>query len=115
VQVTMFSPPGRGQVPVISASDPELAESKLRPVCGQRLCVVPSRYTQAQVDAVRADIHSHFQDWQAYSSGLTSGEDGQIVVTLSLVLLTPAIAAWAEQVPDRLLAPNPWLVPLPGT
>jgi len=115
IQVTMFSPPGRGQVLVISASDSELAESKLRLVCGQRLCVVPSRYTQAQVDAVRADIHSHFQDWQVYSSGLTSGEDGQIVVTLSLVRLTPAIAAWAEQVPDRLLGLSPWLVPLPGT
>jgi len=114
VHITMFSPVGGGQVPVVCASNPELAESRLRPVCGQRLCVVPSRYSQAQVDAVRADIHRHFQDWQVYFCGLTSGEHGQILMTLSLVRLTPDIAAWAEKVPAGLLAVDPWLVPLPA-
>ncbi len=48
-----------------------------------------------------------------YLSALSSGEDGHVVVTLQLVLVTPAVAVWAERVPDGLLAVDPWLVPPP--
>jgi len=48
-----------------------------------------------------------------YLSALTSGEDGHVLVTLQLVLVTPTVAVWAERVPNGLLAVDPWLVPPP--
>jgi hypothetical protein len=51
--VTIFRPGQDRAVLVIAATDPDAVEARLRPQLGALLCVVPSRWTKAELDAVR--------------------------------------------------------------
>ena len=56
VAVTTFRPSEDQAVLVVAAADPEAVESYLRPRLGELLCVVPSKWTMAQLEAVRTHL-----------------------------------------------------------
>lgn len=61
---------------VVAAADPDAVEAQLRPQLGDLLCVVTSRWTKAELDAVRAHLHAHWEQWNLYGLGPSNGEDG---------------------------------------
>jgi hypothetical protein len=61
--VTLFHPGQNQAVLVVAAADLAAVEARLRPQLGTSLCVVPSRWTQDQLDAVRDHLHQRWQHW----------------------------------------------------
>jgi hypothetical protein len=57
VAVNVFRP-GRDRAVLVIAADPDAVETRLRPQLGALLCVVPSRWTKAELDAVRDHLHA---------------------------------------------------------
>ena len=109
VAVTTFRPSEDQAVLVVAAADPEAVEAYLRPRLGQLLCVIPSKWTKAELDAVGAHLLAHHDDWNLYSWGDTSTEDGQALITASLTRILPEIATWAPSLPAGILGLEPWL------
>jgi hypothetical protein len=112
VSVTLFRPGGNKAVLVVAAADSAAVEAQLRPQLGDCLCVVPSRWTRADLDQVRACLDDHHEQWNVYLCGESSTDDGQACITASLTRVLPEIAAWAESLPGGLLILKPWLAPL---
>jgi len=112
VTVTTFRPSEDQAVLVVAAADPAAVEAHLRPQLGPLLCVVPSRWTRAELQAVRAHLHAHHEQWNLYAwGGCTSTEDGQARITASLTRILPEVAAWADSLPAGILGLTPWLIP----
>jgi hypothetical protein len=106
---TLFHPGPDQAVLVIAAADPAAAEARLRPQLGASLCVVPSRWTKDQLDAVRGHLGQRWQQWNLLQLGPRHGEDGQPHIAASLVRVLPEIAAWATSLPPGIVALEPWL------
>lgn len=115
VAVTLFRPGDHQAVLVVAASDPAAVEARLRPQLGDLLCVVPSRWTKAQLDLVRSHLHQQCQQWNLYQLGPQNTADGQTRIAARLVRVLPEIATWAESLPDGILALDPWITPEPPT
>jgi hypothetical protein len=116
VAVTMFRPSEDQAVLVVAAADPEAVEAYLRPQLGELLCVVPSKWTTAQLEAVRAHLGAHHENWNLYAwGGYSSTEDGQAKLSASLTRILPEVAAWADSLPAGILDLKPWLTPHPAT
>lgn len=113
VAVTTFRPSENQAVLVVAAADPDAVEVQLRPQLGDLLCVVISRWTKAQLDAVRAHLHAHWEQWNLYGLGPSNGEDGQACMTAQLSRVLPEIAGWGASLPSGILALEPWLRPAP--
>jgi hypothetical protein len=89
-------------------------QEELRPQLGTSLCVVPSRWTQDQLDAVRDYLHQRWQHWNLLRLGPEHGEDGQAHIAAGLVRVLPEIAVWAASLPSVIVALEPWLTPVRG-
>lgn len=111
VAVTVFRPSEDQAVLVVAATDAATAEAQLRPQLGQLLCVTPSKWSRAELDAVRAHLHAHREAWNLYEWGGSTTGDGQAQVAASLTRMLPEIAAWAATRPSGILALEPWLNP----
>jgi hypothetical protein len=111
VAVTIFRPSQDQEVLVIAAADPHAVEAQLRPHLGELLCVVPSRWTKSQLDAVRDHLRAQSQAWNIYLSGGYNGEDGQPYIRTQLTRVLPEIAHWAVSLPTGILSLDPWLRP----
>lgn len=112
VIVTTFRPSEDQAVLVVAAADPEAVEAHLRPQLGPLLCVIPSRWTRAELEAVRAHLHAHHEEWNLYKwGGYTSTEHGQAKITASLTRILPEVAAWADSLLTGILDLEPWLTP----
>jgi len=109
VAVTTFRPSEDQAVLVVAAADRDAVEARLRPQLGDLLCVVTSRWIKAELDAVRAHLHAHWENWNLYQLGPSNGEDGQACMTAQLTRVLPDIADWAASLPDGILALEPWL------
>ena len=107
---TLFHPGPDQAVLVIAAADPAAVEARLRPQLGASLCVVPSRWTKDQLDAVRDHLYQHWQQWNLLQFGPRHGEDGQPYIAACLGRVLPEIAAWATSLPSGILALEPWLI-----
>jgi hypothetical protein len=111
VMVTTFRPSEDQAVLVVAAADPEAVEAYLRPQLGPLLCVIPSKWTRAELQAVRAHLHAHHDDWNLYAwGGYASREDGQALITAQLTRMLPEIATWAASLPAGILHLAPWLI-----
>jgi hypothetical protein len=106
---TLFHPVPDQAVLVIAAADPAAVEARLRPQLGASLCVVPSRWTKDQLDAVRGHLGQRWQQWNLLQFGPRHGEDGQPYIAARLVRVLPEIAAWATSLPPGIVALEPWL------
>src|SRR3984957_19618323 len=83
VAMTTFRPSEDQAVLVVAAADSDAVEAHLRPQLGELLCVILSKWTKADLEAVGAHLLAH-HDWNLYSWGDTSAEDGQAMITASL-------------------------------
>ena len=106
---TVFRPSEDQAVLVVAAADQAAVEAHLRPQLGPLLCVIPSAWRSAELDAVRAHLHARHQTWNLYQWGHGTAETGQPQVTACLTRVLPEIAAWAAALPSRHLALKPWL------
>jgi hypothetical protein len=111
VAVTWFRPGEDQPVLVVAAADPAAVEARLRPRLGGSLCVVPSRWTKAQLDDVTSQLHQRLGQWSLSTLGRTSAADGQALISAHLFRILPEIAAWARSVPPGIVAFKPWLLP----
>jgi hypothetical protein len=109
VAVTTFRPSEDQAVLVVAAADRDAVEARLRPQLGALLCVVASRWTKAELDAVSAHLHAQWEEWNLYQLGPSNGEDGQTCMAASLTRVLPEIASWASALPPDILALDPWL------
>jgi hypothetical protein len=109
VAMTTFRPSEDQAVLVVAAADPEAVEAHLRPQLGQLLCVIPSKWTKAELEAVGAHLLAHHDDWNLYGWGDMSTEDGQAQITARLTRTLPEIATWAAGLPAGILGLEPWL------
>jgi hypothetical protein len=109
VITTTFRPSEDQAVLVVAAADPEAVEAHLRPQLGPLLCVIPSKWSRGELEAVRAHLHAHHDDWNLCTWGDTSTEDGQPLITARLTRILPEIATWAASLPAGILGLEPWL------
>jgi hypothetical protein len=72
-------------------------------------CVIPSKWTKAELEAVGAHLLAHHDDWNLWAWGDTSTEDGQARITARLTRMLPEIATWAASLPAGILGLEPWL------
>jgi hypothetical protein len=75
--LTLFHPAQNQAVLVMAAADLGAVEARLRPQLGASLCVVPSRWTQDQLESVRKYLDQHSRQWNRLQLGPQHGEDGQ--------------------------------------
>lgn len=107
---TLFRPSEDQAVLVVAATDLDAVEAQLRPQLGPLLCVVPSKWTRAELHAVRDHLHEHHEEWDLYEWGFGSTtDDGQAQITARLTRMLPEIAAWADMLPSGILDLKPWL------
>ncbi len=119
---TIFKPallrpsPTQVLVYVLTVTNPEPVAAALHPYYGARLCVARSRYTSAEVETAAQAFEPFFIDGPVYALGGGGfGPDAQPIVEVELVLVTPEIAAVAEEQPAGLVRLEPWLRPHQGT
>jgi hypothetical protein len=111
VAETIFRPSDDQAVLVIAAADPDLVEARLRPQLGELLCVIPSQWTTAELQAVDAYLRGHSQKWNLLQWGPRNKEDGQPSMAARLTRVLPQIAIWAASLPAGILILDPWLAP----
>jgi hypothetical protein len=111
VAVTIFQLGEDRAVLVVAASDQAAVEARLRPQLGVLLCVVPSRWTKAQLDGFRDYLRERSEQWPLLQHGPRHTEDGQARFAIRLVRVLPEIATWADSLPDGIVALDPWLAP----
>jgi hypothetical protein len=111
VAETIFRPSDDQAVLVIAAADPDLVEARLRPQLGELLCVLPSRWTTAELEAVGAYLRNHSQEWNLLQFGPHNNQDGQPSMAARLTRVLPQIASWAASLPADILTLDPWLAP----
>lgn len=112
VAVTIFRPSEDQAVLVVAAADQDAVEARLRPQLGELLCVMTSRWTKAELEAVRAYLHAYHEEWNLYEWGPSNSEDGQTCMAAKLTRVLPQIAVWAASLPDGILSLDPWLIPI---
>ena len=112
--ITLFHPSKNQAVLVVAAADLAAVEAQLRPQLGTSLCVVPSRWTQHELDAVRDHLNQRWQQWNLLQLGPQHDENGQAHIAAGLVRVLPEIAVWAASLPSGIVALEPWLTPVRG-
>jgi hypothetical protein len=112
VAVTLFRPGEDQAVLVVAASDVAAVEAQLRPQLGDLLCIAPSRWTTAELDAVRRYLDAHHQPWDLLQWGPRNTGEGQPQMAARLVRVLPEIADWAVSLPSGIVLLEPWLTPL---
>jgi hypothetical protein len=109
VAVTSFRPSEDLAVLVVAASDPDVVEAQLRPQLGPLLCVIRSKWTRDELEAVRAHLKAHHGDWYVYRWGYTTASDGQGQISAHLTRMLPEVSDWAGALPSGILKLQPWL------
>jgi hypothetical protein len=109
VAYTQFRPAADQVVLLVASTEPAEAEARLRPLYGDALCVVTSRWTAAQVSQARAQLDRLVRPGLAYRGGSTPTADGQALVHASVVRIEPRVVEWAAPLPDGLVQVRSWL------
>jgi hypothetical protein len=109
VSVVIFRPSAEQAVLVVAADDVEAVRTVLVPQLPGRVCVVPSRWSRAQLDQVRVHLDEHWADWYLDVWGERADEHGQLAIEVELLRVTNALADWADTLPDGLLTLVPSL------
>ena len=112
VSVVLFRPTPTQVVLVVATSQPDAAEALLRPIYGDALCVVASRWSPDQVQAVRQALRDHWTKWGVYEVADHAGEDAQVTVSAKVVRVLPDMAEWSLTLPYEIFEVTPWLGPI---
>ena len=111
VAVVRCQPRPDSVVLAVAATDVAAAEAAWRPRLGARVCVVHSRWSKAELDAVTSTPLQHWVDWAIEFIGHPVDEHFQSSVDVTLLAVTPALASWAESLPADILTVQPTLTP----
>ncbi|XVV15247.1 hypothetical protein ACQP2X_13145 [Actinoplanes sp. CA-131856] len=111
VTAVTFRPSPHQAVLVVAAEDIDAVEKILRPQLPHRFCVVPSRWTRAELDDVQAHLMRHWPDWTLETVGEDVDDHAQACVEVQLLRVTSDLARWAATLPDDLLRLVPALTP----
>lgn len=103
---------------VLALHEPARAniEQALRPTYGKRLCVVVSRYSATELQAVDRDVTALWRDAEQYglhSGGSTVGSDLQRRVELDVLRITDELLELVGRHPPGLVHLQPWLARAP--
>jgi hypothetical protein len=112
VHPVIFRPSADQEVLVVAATDVDAATQQLFPQLPHQLCVVPSRFTSAQLDEVRDVLRAHWRQWRLESFGTSADAQAQPYITAQLFRVTADMAEWADTLPAGLLRLNPALRPV---
>jgi hypothetical protein len=113
VTAVQFRPSSHQVVLVVAAADVEVATEVLTPQLPGRFCVVPSRFTAAEVYRAGEALGAHAREWllEGWTSHPWVNEAGQPCLNAQLFRVTPELAAWADGLPVGLLTLYPGIVP----
>jgi hypothetical protein len=81
--LAVFRPSAHQAVLVVAVEEPEHAEAVLRPICGDRLCVVRSRWTKEQLDGasqrlqVRCSVQQRAVTGWVAAGRVSDADDGR--------------------------------------
>ncbi|WP_371400865.1 hypothetical protein OHA10_23155 [Kribbella sp. NBC_00662] len=107
----IFRPSEDQEVLVVTATDVDAAIRQLSPKLPRQLCVVPSRFTRAQIDEVYDVLHANWRDWRLESFGTASDEQAQPFIPVMMFRVTAELAEWADALPEGLVRLEPSLNP----
>ena len=96
---------------VVAATDVDAVTRQLSPHLPNQLCVVPSRFTRAQLDEVRDVLRAHWRQWRLESFGTGPDAQAQPFIRAELFRVTAEMAEWADTLPAGLLRLHPALTP----
>jgi hypothetical protein len=107
--------PDGAVVYTIHTSNPPAVRDALNLRPDQPVSVEPSPWTAATVEAARAAIFEHEDEWHLYAVGVGKGVAGRpLVLTASVGWLEPESLAFYEATPPGLLEWDVWLSPAAG-
>jgi hypothetical protein len=108
-----FRPRADQTVVVVAATDLDAVEAFLRPQLGTRLCVVRSRWTRPQLDAVRGYLGDRRDELAIDTISEHVDERAQPSIQVQFVRVTKDLADWATSLPVGTLELKPSLTPAP--
>jgi hypothetical protein len=112
VHPVIFRPSADQEVLVVAATGVDAATQQLFPQLPHQHCVVPSRFTSAQLDEVRDVLLAHWREWRLETCGTGSADpQAQPFATAEPFRVTADMAEWADTLPAGLLRLNPALRP----
>ncbi|TDW98590.1 hypothetical protein EV647_3314 [Kribbella sp. VKM Ac-2566] len=111
VNLAIFRPSPEQEVLVVAATDVDAVIRRLSPKLPRQLCVVPSRFTRAQIDEVYDVLHANGRDWRLESFGTGSDEQAQPFIAAMMFRVTAEMAEWADALPEGLVRLEPTLSP----
>ncbi|WP_432890605.1 hypothetical protein ACQPYH_13135 [Kribbella sp. CA-245084] len=111
VHPVIFRPSEDQEVLVVAATDVDAVTRLLAPKLPGQFCVVPSRFTRAQIDEVYDVLHAHWREWRIESFGTGSDAQAQPFIPVSLFRVTTDTAEWADTLPEGLVRLDPTLSP----
>ena len=82
------------------------------PPLPDQLCVVASRSTRVELDALQAHVLARWERWGVYGCGRSCDEQAQAVITVDFVRVTEEIARWAQEQLAGLIVLKPCLTPV---
>ncbi len=104
--------PGGDVVYTISTTDPSAVRDALDLRSDQQVLIELSPWTAATVEATRAALIDHGDEWHSYSIGTGRGvAGGPVVLTYSVAWLEPDLLEVYEATPPGLLELDVWLSP----
>ncbi|HEV2890094.1 MAG TPA: hypothetical protein VGX28_06925 [Frankiaceae bacterium] len=113
VQLAYRDARGERQVIVaVTAVHPQVVEDALRPVYGEALCVVPSRYSVAELDAARADLRAYLATHEGTFEEPKLTSDAQPVFELHVKVRVPELHELVTRHDPRLIDADAWLEPI---
>lgn len=114
VHRAIFRPSADQEVLVVAATDVDVVTRRLSPHLPDQLCVVPSRFTRAQLDELRDILLARWQEWRVESFGTSSDAQAQPFIMAQPFRVTAEMAAWADTLPEGLLRLRPAISPVEG-
>ena len=105
--------PGPTQVVlVVTTTDPDRIRARLAGHEDSRICVIASRWSRAQVDALYEHLGEHMIPWLLEGVGKGTDEEFQPLLHAEALRVVPELADWLRGVPDGLLDLKVWLTPV---
>lgn len=112
--LVLFRPTDSRPVLVLVVQHPDVVRAAL-PADPATVCIVPSRYTAAQIEAARHDMDALMLPkggHGVWSAGAGAAESGQLLLTVEAAMVTEPLRSLVLDAPAGLVQVDPWLRPV---